>query len=98
MANRALPDQMLNYKHAISMYKLFNNCQSETEFVHMNLQLNQNPRLNYANFFARQNFNSGKNILLNRLANLKDKIEKSWLDQSMNTYKIKCKQLFLQSN
>ena len=95
IAQRALPDQMLNYKHAISMYKLFNNCQPETEFVQMNFQYNQNQRTKHANFFQRQNYDSGKNILLNRLAHLNDKIEKSWLEQSLNTFKIKCKQLFL---
>ena len=47
---------------------------------------------------VRQNYESGKNILLNRFAHLNDKIEKSWLEQSMNTFKIKCKQLFLQTN
>ena len=98
LSKRALPDQMLKYKHAISMFKLFNHCQPETEFLQMNFQLNQNPRIKYTNFFLRQNYDSGKNMLLNRLAHLNDKIEKSWLDQSLNTFKIKCKQLFLQSN
>ena len=69
----------------------------ETEFINMNFQYNQNQRTNHANFFARQNYESGKNILLNRLAHINNKIEKSWLDQSLNTFKIKCKALFLQN-
>ena len=97
IADRALPDQMLMYKHAIQMYKLFNHCQPEPEFINMNFQLNQNPRIKHANFFMRQNYNIGNNILLNRLTHLNDKIEKSWLEQSLNTFKIKCKRLFLQS-
>ena len=97
ISNRALPDQMLNYKHAISMYKLFNHCQPETEFIHMNFQYNQNQQINHANFFQRQNYESGKNILLNRLSHLNDKIEKSWLEQSLNTFKVKCKELFLKN-
>ena len=96
IANRALPDQMLNYKHAILMYKIFKNCQPETEFVNLNFQLNQNPRLNHANFFLRQNYDIGKNILLNRFVHLNGKIEKSWLNQCIETFKIKCKLLFLQ--
>ena len=52
IANRALPDQILNYKHAIIMYKLFNHCQPETEFIQMNFQLNQNQRLSHANFYT----------------------------------------------
>ena len=97
ISNRSLPDQMLNYKHAISMYKLFNHCQPETEFIQMNFQYNQNQRINHANFFLRQNYESGKNILLNRLSHLNDKIEKSWLEQSLNTFKVKCKELFLKN-
>ena len=92
------PVCLLFYKHAISMYKLFNNCQPEKEFINMNFQLNQNPRINQANYFLRQNYDSGKNILLNRFVHLNGKIEKSWLDLSLNSFKIKCKQLFLQSN
>ena len=97
ISNRALPDQMLNYKHAIAMYKLFNHCQPETEFIQMNVQYNQNQRINHANFFLRQNYESGKNILLNRLSHLNDKIEKSWRDQSLNTFKVKCKKLLLKN-
>ena len=97
LANRALPDQMINYKHAITMYKLFNHCQPETEFIQLNFQLNQNQRLQHANFFLRQNYESGKNILLNRLAHLNGKIEKSWLELSLDSFKVRCKHLFLQT-
>ena len=78
------------------MYELFNNCQPETEFVQLNFQLNQNQRMTHANFYKMQNYDSGKNILLNRLAHINDKIEKSWLDLSLDTFKVKCKKLFLQ--
>ena len=84
-ASQALPDQMIYYKQAITMFKLFQTCQPEQEFVHLNFQLNQNPRIHHANFSSMQNYDSGKNILLNRLAHLNDKIDKSWLDQSINT-------------
>ena len=80
------------------MYKLFNHCQPETEFLQMNFQYNQNPRIQHANFFARQKYDTGKNYLLNRLAHLNNKIEKNWLDQSLDTFKIKCKRIFLQIN
>ena len=96
-ADRALPDQMLQYKHAITMYKLFKTCQPETEFINLNFQLNQNTRLVHTNFFSRQNYEIGNNILLNRLSHLNAKIKKSWMDLSLNTFKIKCKKLFLKS-
>ena len=77
------------------MYKLFKNCLPETEFLQLNFQYNQNQRMKHANFFMRQNYESGKNILLNRLTILNDKVEKTWLDQSLDTFKVKCKNLFL---
>ena len=67
-------------KHSKSNLK--NHCQPETEFVQMNFKYNQNQRINPANFFLRQNYESGKNILRNRLSHLNDIIEKSWLEQS----------------
>ena len=96
-ANRALPDQMINYKHAITLYKLFKTCQPEEEFVYLNFQLNQNTRILHLNFFDRHKYEAGKNTLLNRLSHLNHKIEKQWLDLSLNTFKVKCKKLFLQS-
>ena len=98
ISKRALPDQMLKYKHAIAMYNLFKHCQPENEFLQMNFQLNQNPRINHMNFFSRQRYDCGKNILLNRLAHLNNMVDKTWLVQSIDTYKVKCKQLFLQNN
>ena len=80
---------MLNYKLAIAMHKLFTQCQPEPELVQLNFQLNQNPRITHANYFVRQNYDAGKNMLLN------GKIKKSWLELSLNTFKIKCKALFL---
>ena len=95
-AKRALPDQMINYKQAITMYKLFQTCLPQQEFLNLNFQLNQNPRIQTMNFFNRQNYDAGENILLNRLSHLNNKINITWLEQSLNSSKIKCKILFLQ--
>ena len=82
--------------NCIKMPHIFH-CQPETEFVQMNFQLNQNERINHVNFFSRQNYESGKNILLNRLSHLNGKIKKSWLELSLNSFKVKCKRLLLQA-
>ena len=74
-AKRALPDQMINYKLSITMHKMFQTCQPEQEFINLNFQLNQNPRISMVNFFKRQNYCSGKNILLNNLAHLNNIIK-----------------------
>ena len=46
MAGRALPMQMCQYRHAIIMYKLFNEMCCDDEFVQLNLQLQENQRSN----------------------------------------------------
>ena len=63
-----------------------------------------NLRLNYDNercrkiaFTKNQRYDVGKNILLDRFCDLNNKIDKEWLNQSLNTFKIKCKALFLQN-
>ena len=34
ITRRALPDQMIQYKHALMMYKLLRNCIPDNEFMH----------------------------------------------------------------
>ena len=80
------------------MYKLFHTCQPDQEFINLNFQLNQNPRMHHVNFFQRQNYEAGKNVLLNRLSHINDKILKSWLELSLETFKVKCKKLFLNNH
>ena len=41
------------------------------------------------------NYKVGNNYMVNRLMILNNKIEFSWLNESFNAFKIKCKQLFL---
>ena len=77
------------------MYKLFKDQSPDNEFMHLNFQLNTNERLAKLSFHKMNNYEVGKNILLNRLTELNNKIEKSWLELSFESYKVKCKQLFL---
>ena len=95
MAKRALPDQIIKYKHALMMYKLLRQCTPEIEFVQLNFQANLNQRLQHHNFVRKQNYNVGNNILLNRLCCLNNQIKQSMTNESYLTYKIKCKELFL---
>ena len=94
-AKRAKPAQMILYKHAIMAYKLFRQIMCEDEFVQLNFQFSDNARCNKLNFIKRQRYEVGKNILLNRMCILNNRIEKSWLTLSIDCYKIHCKRLFL---
>ena len=64
----------------------------------MNFQLFDNARNTKIVFTRNQNFDVGKNTLLNRFCDLNNKIDKSWLELSLDTYKVKCKELFLGTN
>ena len=61
----------------------------------MNFQLYENERCTKLKFIKNQRFEVGKNILLNRFYDLNNLIDKKWLELSLETYKIKCKALFL---
>ena len=91
------PEKMCFYRHAVIMYKLFNNMLCDNEFIEMNFQLCDNARSRKITFIKNQRFNVGKNILLNRLYDLNNMIDKDWLNLSLDTYKTKCKTLFLKS-
>ena len=96
MANRATPKQMCQFRHAVLMYKLFNNVMCEDEFLQLNFQYYENARNTKMTFVRIQRFDVGKNILLNRFYDLNNLIDKQWLSLSLETFKIKCKALFLQ--
>ena len=95
MAERALPEQMCLYKHAITLYKLFKSQCPENDFISLNFQLINYPRFTKLVFSKRLNYEVGKNILLNRMYELNNKIKKSWLNLGIDRYKIQCKSLFL---
>ena len=94
-AKRALPENMCMYKHALMLYKLLRNDLCDNELMHLNFQIADNERSTKMSFFKRQKYDVGKNVLLNRLHILNDKIEKNWINLKLDSYKIKCKELFL---
>ena len=95
MANRALLDQMIKYKHSLMLYKLLQHCTPSEEFIQLNFQANINQSLQHHNFLKIQNYSVGSNILLNRMCSLNNIIPHKMTNESYLTYKIKCKNLFL---
>ena len=64
MAERALPEKMCLYRHAVMMFKVFNNMFCENEFIQLNFQLYDNERCPKLRFTKNQRYGVGKNILL----------------------------------
>ena len=95
MTKRGTPTQMCNYKHAIQLYKLFNSTTMSDDWISLNFQQNYNGRNNKLQIFNSSNYKVGQNLLVNRFKPLNNKIDYLWFNESFNSYKIKCKTIFL---
>lgn len=95
ISNRATPNQMSTYKHAILLHKLYNSTDSTNEWLTLNFnQILTGRQLNFK-IIADNNFKIGNNLLCNRLTSLNEKIPLAWLALSIDAFKIKCKERFL---
>ena len=92
---RATPMQMMRYRLSIQVHKLYNGNFINDDWVDLNYQQNFNDRQKFVQITDESVTRIGKNILVNRLSVLSNKIEYDWLNSSLDTYKIKCKKLFL---
>ena len=95
LAGRGTPEQMSKYKHALQMYKLYNSSQMSDDWVDLNNQQNFNGRNPNVQIFIRSNYKVGKNLLVNRLKTLTNLIKYEWLNESYESFKVKCKNLLL---
>ena len=86
---------MTSYKHALQLFKLYNSTNMSDDWVSLNFQQNFNRRNEKVQLIKISNYKVGNNYMVNRLMILNNKIEFSWLNESFNAFKIKCKQLFL---
>ena len=96
LAKRAMPENMCMYKHALMLHKLLRNSLCDDEMMYLNFQIADNRRSTKFKFIKNQKYDVGKNILLNRMHILNDKVEKNLIDLTLTSYKVKCKELFLQ--
>ena len=98
MSNRATPEMMSTYKLALLLHKIYNDSIPNVEWQHLNH--NQYFTSRQTNFMINLSLHSvvGKNALCNRFHILNDQIKLDWLNLNINSYKIKCKKLFLTNN
>ena len=95
LAKRGTPIQMSHYKHALQLYKLHNSTTMSDDWVSLNFQQNYNGRNDNIQIFNNSNYKVGENLLVNRFKPLSNKIPFTWLNESFNSFKIKCKNQFL---
>ena len=92
--NRATPDQMMSYKLALSLFRLYNKEWNVVEFTILNFnQIFTSRQMTFKTNKSNRT-KVGLNSFANRLHSINDKIPLDWLRLSMDTFKLKCKGLF----
>ena len=92
---RATPKQMMIYKHALLLFKIWNDPIYSKDWLALNFQQNFSARSSHVRVFDTSNVKIGKNLTVNRLKLINGLIEYKWLNMKPDTYKIKCKSQFL---
>ena len=95
MEKRALPMNFAKYRLAVQLFKIYNDETRNDDWIDMNLQQNFNSRSRLFHINDYSTLRIGKNILANRLPTLNNQINLDWLNLSLNAYKLKVKDLFL---
>ena len=74
---------------------MFNDEDHGDDWMDINFNQSFNNRYDKIKFFDVSKTKIGRNLLSNRIATINNNIEYEWLNKSWNTYKLKCKLLFL---
>ena len=82
-------------KLALALYKLYNKDFNVIEFVHLNFNQIFTSRQTHFKILKLHNTKVGLNTLCNRLHLINDKIDLKWLNLSFDSYKVRCKRIFL---
>jgi hypothetical protein len=93
--NRALPDQMMLYKHALMLFKLYQFRTPTIEWIELQHSQMLTTRQTQFEVCSPTLYVFGKNILTHRLTVLNRKIDLSWLNLAIDSFKVKCKSQFL---
>ena len=86
---RALPNQLLEYKHAILLHNVYNNQIPKDDWVDLNFNQILTSRQTKFQTLKSNNFKVGNNKLISRLAALNGKITLSDLNLSLESFKCK---------
>ena len=92
---RATPEKLLVYKHALLLHKFYNGSDMGIEWQMLNLLQVFTSRQTNFKIHKGNTSKVGINALANRFHILNDLIPLSWLNLSRETFKVKCKALLL---
>ena len=95
LCERATPEQIMKYKMALSLFKLYNTDYNSLEFTLQNFNQVFTSRQMTFKTLKSNRTKIGLNSLANRLHHINSKVPFEWLNNSFETFKIKCKKLYL---
>ena len=95
MTGRSRPQEIMNYKLALQLYKTINNQTPSRDWVNLNFKTILTSRTTTFSINKSNQRRVGMNILSNRFWYLNGKIKLDWMNLSFDTFKIKCKKLLL---
>ena len=93
--NRATPKMFMAYKHALMLFRIFNDPFQSRDWVSLNFQLIFNTRDQFIKVVDTSRLKIGKNLAVNRIKIVNGKIMYAWLNLTYETFKLKCKAIFL---
>ena len=96
--NRAQPAQILNYKLALMLFKLYRDKVPSGEWLALNDEQTFTSRQTKCFINSTSHFKVGFNTPTRRLTVINNCIEFDWLNLSFDSFKVKCKNLFLTNN
>jgi hypothetical protein len=86
--DRATPDQMLKYKHALMLHSLYNNNKPSMEWLMQNFQQILTSRQTNFEFLKTNQYRVGLNILINSLSTINRLIPLERVNLSKFSFKI----------
>ena len=92
---RAHPNQILIYKHAILLHKMYNSNCPQMDWIELNFNQTLTSRQTLFISIKSNRFHVGNNLLVSRLSVLNNKIPLNDLNMSLASFKIKYKEKFL---
>ena len=92
---RALPGQLLEYKHAILLHNVYNNQIPKDDWVDLNFNQILTSRQTKFKTLKSNNFKVGNNKLTTRFTALNGKVTLSDLNLSLDSFKCKYKNILL---
>ena len=93
--NRASPEQMILYKHAILLHKLYNTHQPQSDWIELNLNQILTSSQSHFRIIRNNKYIVGHNLLSTRLAVLNGKVSLEDLNLSLESFKVKYKKILL---